>query len=90
MSQINVNTPGEPTGSGGMGMIVGVILAVLVIGALVYFLLLSGERERRRHGEHRRRRDAAEAWARAERLEARPPRLIDGADRTPRMRKPPT
>ena len=42
MSQINVNTPGEPSGSGGMGMIVGVILAVVVIGAIVYFLVLNG------------------------------------------------
>ena len=44
MSQINVNTPngGEPAGSGGMGMIVGAILALIVVAVVVYFLFLGG------------------------------------------------
>jgi hypothetical protein len=42
MSQVNVNTPGEPEGSSGSGFIIGVVLAILVIAALVYFFVLSG------------------------------------------------
>jgi hypothetical protein len=42
MSQINVNTPGEPAGSSSSGFIIGVVLAILVIGALVYFFVLNG------------------------------------------------
>jgi hypothetical protein len=42
MSQVNVNTPGEPEGSSGSGFIIGVVLAVLVIAALVYFFVLGG------------------------------------------------
>lgn len=42
MSQVNVNTPGEPAGSSGSGFIIGVVLAVLVIAALVWFFVLGG------------------------------------------------
>jgi hypothetical protein len=42
MSQVNVNTPGEPAGSSGSGFIIGVVLAILVIAALVYFFVLNG------------------------------------------------
>lgn len=44
MGQVNVNTPndGEPTGSSGAGFILGIILAIIVIAALVYFLVLAG------------------------------------------------
>lgn len=46
MGQVNVNTPGggtagEPAGSSGAGMILGIIVAVLVIAALVYFLVIA-------------------------------------------------
>lgn len=45
MGQVNVNTPGggtagEPAGSSGAGMILGIIVAILVIAALVYFLVI--------------------------------------------------
>jgi hypothetical protein len=44
MGQVNVNTPsdGEPAGSSGAGFILGIILAIIVIAALVYFLVLAG------------------------------------------------
>jgi hypothetical protein len=42
MSQVNVNTPGEPTGSSGSGFIIGIVFAILVIAALVWFFLLGG------------------------------------------------
>jgi len=46
MGQVNVNTPGggttEPSGSSGAGFILGIILALIVIAALVYFLVLAG------------------------------------------------
>lgn len=44
MGQVNVNTPsgGEPAGSSGAGFILGIIIAIIVIAALVYFLVLSG------------------------------------------------
>ncbi len=44
MSQINVNTPnsGEPAGSSGMGMIIGVILALVVVAVVVWFFFLGG------------------------------------------------
>lgn len=42
MSQVNVNTPGEPAGSSSSGFIIGVVLAILVIAALVYFFVLGG------------------------------------------------
>lgn len=41
MSQTNVNVPGSGEGMGA-GMIVGLILAVIVIGFLVWWFLLSG------------------------------------------------
>jgi len=48
MGQVNVNTPndgggvsGEPTGSSGAGFILGIIVAIIVIAALVYFLVLN-------------------------------------------------
>jgi peptidoglycan/LPS O-acetylase OafA/YrhL len=46
MGQVNVNTPGggtagEPPGSTGAGMILGIIVAIIVIAALVYFLVLN-------------------------------------------------
>jgi hypothetical protein len=48
MGQVNVNTPGdggvggEPAGSSGAGFILGIIVAIIVIAALVYFLVLNG------------------------------------------------
>lgn len=45
MGQVNVNTPrdgGEPAGSSGAGFIIGIIVAIIVIAALVYFLVLGG------------------------------------------------
>ncbi|HVM24673.1 MAG TPA: hypothetical protein VM253_04690 [Candidatus Limnocylindrales bacterium] len=47
MGQVNVNSggtepAGEPTGSAGAGMILGIIIAIIVIAALVYFLVLGG------------------------------------------------
>lgn len=43
MGQVNVNTPdgGEPAGSSGAGFILGIIVALIVIAALVYFLVLN-------------------------------------------------
>ena len=41
MSQTNVNVPGDGEGMGA-GMIVGLILAVIVIGFLVWWFLLNG------------------------------------------------
>jgi hypothetical protein len=41
MSQTNVNVPGNGE-STGAGMIVGLILAVIVIGFLVWWFLLNG------------------------------------------------
>jgi hypothetical protein len=43
MSQTNVNVPGGSSDEGmGAGMIVGLILAVIVIGFLVWWFLLNG------------------------------------------------
>jgi hypothetical protein len=47
MGQVNVNSGGsepvgEPTGSSGAGFILGIIVAIIVIAALVYFLVLNG------------------------------------------------
>lgn len=45
MGQVNVNTPGgatDPDGSSGAGFILGIIVAIIVIAALVYFLVLNG------------------------------------------------
>jgi uncharacterized RDD family membrane protein YckC len=41
MSQTNVNVPGSGEGMGA-GMIVGLILAVIVIGFLIWWFLLNG------------------------------------------------
>jgi ABC-type Co2+ transport system permease subunit len=46
MGQVNVNTPsggtaGEPPGSSSAGFILGIIVAILIIAALVYFLVLN-------------------------------------------------
>jgi hypothetical protein len=43
MGQVNVNSGGsEPAGSSGAGFILGIIIAIIVIAALVYFLVLGG------------------------------------------------
>jgi len=42
MSQTNVNVPGNSGEGMGAGMIVGLILAVIVIGFLVWWFLLNG------------------------------------------------
>ncbi|HTI29331.1 MAG TPA: hypothetical protein VL687_03105 [Methylomirabilota bacterium] len=42
MSQTNVNVPGNNGEGMGAGMIVGLILAVIVIGFLVWWFLLNG------------------------------------------------
>jgi len=43
MSQTNVNVPGGSSDEGmGAGMIVGLILAVIVIGFLIWWFLLNG------------------------------------------------
>jgi hypothetical protein len=43
MGQVNVNTPGgtDPDSSSGAGFILGIIVAIIVIAALVYFLVLA-------------------------------------------------
>ena len=43
MGQVNVNTPsGNDGDSSGAGFILGIIVAIIVIAALVYFLVLNG------------------------------------------------
>ena len=42
MSQTNVNVPGNNGEGMGAGMIVGLILAVIVIGFVVWWFLLNG------------------------------------------------
>ena len=42
MSQTNVNVPGNSGEGMGAGMIVGLILAVIVIGFVVWWFLLNG------------------------------------------------
>ena len=42
MSQTNVNVPGSGDQGMGAGMIVGLILAVIVIGFVVWWFLLNG------------------------------------------------
>jgi len=42
MSQTNVNVPGSGDQGMGAGMIVGLILAIIVIGFLVWWFLLNG------------------------------------------------
>jgi hypothetical protein len=44
MGQVNVNQPGPPAtepDSSGAGFILGIIVAIIVIAALVYFLVLA-------------------------------------------------
>ena len=45
MGQVNVNAPSggttDPDGSSGAGFILGIIVAIIVIAALVYFLVLA-------------------------------------------------
>ena len=42
MGQVNVNTPsGNDGDSSGAGFILGIIVAIIVIAALVYFLVLA-------------------------------------------------
>lgn len=42
MSQTNVNVPGDSGEGMGAGMIVGLVLAIIVIGFIVWFFLLNG------------------------------------------------
>jgi hypothetical protein len=42
MSQTNVNVPGDSGEGMGAGMIVGLILAVIIIGFVVWWFLLNG------------------------------------------------
>ncbi len=42
MSQTNVNVPGDGSQGMGAGMIVGLVLAIVVIGFIVWWFLLGG------------------------------------------------
>jgi hypothetical protein len=42
MSQTNVNVPGDSGQGMGAGMIVGLVLAIIVIGFVVWYFLLNG------------------------------------------------
>lgn len=42
MSQTNVNVPGDGSSGMGAGMILGLVLAVIIIGFLVWYFLLQG------------------------------------------------
>ena len=42
MSQTNINVPGDSGEGMGTGMIVGLILAVIIIGFVVWWFLLNG------------------------------------------------
>ena len=42
MSQTNVNAPGNGSSGTGAGMIVGFLLAVIVIGFVIWYFLLKG------------------------------------------------
>ena len=42
MGQVNVNS-GEPSGSSGSGFILGIIVAILVVAALLYFFVFNGD-----------------------------------------------
>lgn len=42
MSQTNVNVPGDGSSGMGAGMIVGLVLALIIIGFLVWYFLLQG------------------------------------------------
>ena len=42
MGQTNVNVPGDSSSGMGAGMIVGLVLALVVIGFVVWYFLLNG------------------------------------------------
>ena len=42
MSQTNVNVPGSGDQGMGAGMIVGLVLAIIIIGFIVWYFLLNG------------------------------------------------
>jgi hypothetical protein len=42
MSQTNVNVPGDGSQGMGAGMIVGLVLAIIIIGFVVWWFLLNG------------------------------------------------
>ena len=42
MSQTNVNVPGDGSSGMGAGMIVGLLLAIVIIGFVVWYFLLGG------------------------------------------------
>jgi hypothetical protein len=42
MSQTNVNVPGDGSSGMGAGMIVGLLLAIIVLGFIVWYFLLNG------------------------------------------------
>lgn len=42
MSQTNINVPGDGSSGMGAGMIVGLLLAIIVIGFVVWYFLLRG------------------------------------------------
>jgi hypothetical protein len=42
MSQTNVNVPGDSGQGMGAGMIVGLVLAVIILGFIVWWFLLNG------------------------------------------------
>jgi hypothetical protein len=42
MSQTNVTVPGDGSSGMGAGMIVGLVLAIIVLGFIVWYFLLNG------------------------------------------------
>ena len=42
MGQTNVNVPGDSSSGMGAGMIVGLVLAIVVIGFVVWYFVLNG------------------------------------------------
>jgi hypothetical protein len=42
MGQTNVNVPGDRSSGMGAGMIVGLLLAIIIIGFIVWYFLLHG------------------------------------------------
>lgn len=42
MSQTNVNLPGDSSEGMGTGMIVGLVLAIVIIGFLIWWFVLNG------------------------------------------------
>lgn len=42
MGQTNVNVPGDGSSGMGAGMIVGLVLAIVVLGFIVWYFLLNG------------------------------------------------